>query len=213
MSKEAQHLYEFGPFRLETVERTLLRDGHPVSLPPKVFDTLLLLVQRSGHVVDKDELMQKLWPDTFVEESNLAQNVFTLRRVLGEAHDEHPYIETVPKRGYRFVADVKELEDESAYLIIEKLTRAHVVIEDEEADFVLPSGALPLDTLNRYPNNLPGQLTSLIGRKGELAEIESLLQQSDLRLLTLTGAGGSGKTRLGLQVAADMLEDFADGVF
>lgn len=131
MSKVAQHLYEFGPFRLETAERTLLRDGHPVSLPPKVFDTLLLLVQRRGHVVEKDELMQKLWPDTFVEESNLTQNVFTLRRVLGEAHDEHPYIETVPKRGYRFVADVQELLDEPADLIIEKHTRARVITEEE----------------------------------------------------------------------------------
>ena len=87
MSKEAQHLYEFGPFRLETVERTLLRDGQPVPLPPMVFDTLLLLVKKSGHVVEKNELMQKLWPDTFVEESNLTQNVFTLRRRMGAAYD------------------------------------------------------------------------------------------------------------------------------
>jgi len=193
MDKEAQHLYEFGPFRLRTAERTLLRDGHPVPLPPKVFDTLLILVQRSGRVVEKDDLMQKLWPDTFVEESNLTQNVFNLRRLLGEAHDEHPYIETVPKRGYRFIADVRELELEPADLII----------EEEGADFVLPSGV----------NKLPGQLTSLVGRKAELAEIGRLLQQSDLRLLTLTGAGGSGKTRLCLEVAADLFEDFADGVF
>ncbi len=212
MGKEAQRLYEFGPFRLETVERTLLRDGRPVSLPPKVFDTLLLLVQRSGRLVEKDELMQKLWPDTFVEESNLTQNVFTLRRVLGEANDAHPYIETVPKRGYRFVADVRELELEPADLIIEKRTRARI-ITDEAGTGALPSGTLPVDIINRCPNNLPGQLTPLIGRKAELAEIESLLQQSDLRLLTLTGAGGSGKTRLGLQVATDLLQDFTDGVF
>lgn len=193
MSNEAPQSYEFGPFRLETAERTLLRDGQHVSLAPKVFDTLLLLVQKSGHVVEKDELMQTVWPDTFVEDSNLTQNVFTLRRVLGEAHDERQYIETVPKRGYRFVADVRKLELEPTDLLI----------EEEEADFVLPSTV----------NNLPAQLTSLVGRKAELAEIGSLLRQSNLRMLTLTGAGGSGKTRLCLQVAADLLEDFADGVF
>ena len=192
MSKEAHHRYEFGSFRLETVERTLLRDGQPVPLPPKVFDTLLLLVQKSGRVVEKNELMQKLWPDTFVEESNLTQNVFTLRRVLGGAHDQHAYIETVPKRGYRFVADVRQVELEPADLT-----------NKEEIDSVLPG----------RPNNLAAQLTSLIGRKSELTEIERLLKQSDLRLLTLTGAGGSGKTRLGLQVAANLLAHFADGVF
>lgn len=161
MGKEPQHLYEFGPFRLETAERTLLRDGHPISLPPKVFDTLLLLVQRSGHVVEKDELMQKLWPDTFVEESNLTQNVFTLRRVLGEAHDEHPYIETLPKRGYRFVADVQELEDEPADLIIEKHTRARIITEeevdaaeDEKAGQVLEQKKLTAAGVNYKPARL-----------------------------------------------------------
>ncbi|MGH9969978.1 MAG: winged helix-turn-helix domain-containing protein, partial [Pyrinomonadaceae bacterium] len=185
MSKEAQPFYEFGPFRLETTERTLLRDGQPVPLPPKVFDTLLLLVQRSGHVVEKEELMQKLWPDTFVEESNLTQNVFTLRKVLGERHDEHAYIETVPKRGYRFAADVRELQDESTELIIEKHTRARIITEEEERDSAFAKEAGPRDAFDVRPNNLSEQLTPLIGRQRELVEIERLLRQSEVRLLTL----------------------------
>ena len=109
MSSEAQSIYEFGPFRLDVTEHRLLRDGRPVPLPPKVFETLLLLVQRSGHVVEKDEIMKVIWPDSFVEEANLTQYVFALRRALGEAESGEPYIETVPKHGYRFVADVREI--------------------------------------------------------------------------------------------------------
>src|SRR5215212_6664776 len=87
--------YEFGPFRLDPVERVLTRDGIPVPLAPKVTETLLVLVERGGHLVTKEELLAKVWPDTFVDESNLSQNVFRLRRVLGN----EGYIETVPRRG------------------------------------------------------------------------------------------------------------------
>lgn len=109
MLKQTKQLYEFGPFRLDVDERLLMRDGRMTPLPPKVFDTLLVLVENSGRVVSKDELMQSLWPDTFVEESNLTQNISQLRRALGDGASDAQYIETIPKRGYRFVAGVQSL--------------------------------------------------------------------------------------------------------
>src|ERR1041384_3318181 len=111
MMKQAKRLYEFGPYHVDVDERLLLKDGNVVPLSPKVFDILLAFVERSGRGLDKDELMQEVWPDTFVEEGNLARNVSTLRRVLGEGEDGHQYIETIPRRGYRFVAKVKALSD------------------------------------------------------------------------------------------------------
>ncbi len=108
MSQTVRHLYEFGPFRLDATERLLLRDEQHVPLTPKAFETLLVLVEHGGHVIDKDELMKKVWPNTFVEEVNLAKNVSSLRKILGHEHSEN-YIETIPKRGYRFVAGVREV--------------------------------------------------------------------------------------------------------
>src|SRR5262245_28533574 len=109
MLKRTKQLFEFGPFRLDADERLLMRDGRMTPLPPKVFDTLLVLVENSGRIVSKDELMQSLWPDTFVEESNLTQNISQLRRALGDGAGDAQYIETVPRRGYRFVAGVRPL--------------------------------------------------------------------------------------------------------
>src|SRR5215204_4098535 len=102
------HLYQFGPFCLDASERVLLRDGRLVPLPPKAFITLLALVLSKGHLVEKDTLMEMVWPDEFVEESNLAQHIFVLRKALGETVEHARYIETVPRRGYRFVAPVSE---------------------------------------------------------------------------------------------------------
>jgi DNA-binding winged helix-turn-helix (wHTH) protein/tetratricopeptide (TPR) repeat protein len=104
-------MYEFGPFRVDTRERQLLRGGKVVPLTPKVFDVLLVLVQHSGHILSKDELMKFVWPDTAVEEGNVARNVSTLRTALGERPREQQYIETIPWRGYRFVEGVKEVRD------------------------------------------------------------------------------------------------------
>ncbi len=117
MSQIVRHLYEFGPFRLDVTERLLLRDQRHIPLTPKAFETLLVLVEHGGHVIDKDELMKKVWPDTFVEEVNLAKNVSSLRKVLGSEQSEH-YIETIPKRGYRFVAGVREVWAEDAASIV-----------------------------------------------------------------------------------------------
>jgi len=110
METPAPQRYSFGPFVLDPAERVLLRDGQPVPLPPKALETLLALVEKRRHVIEKAELLQRVWPDTFVEEATLAQNIFTLRKALGNSPDGHEYIETVPKRGYRFVAPVRALE-------------------------------------------------------------------------------------------------------
>jgi adenylate cyclase len=102
------HIYEFDDFRIDPRARLLLRRGEPVPLTPRVFDTLLYLVQNHGKVLQKEELMTKIWPDAVVEENNLNQNVSTLRRVFGESRGENRYIVTVPGHGYRFAAHVVE---------------------------------------------------------------------------------------------------------
>jgi TolB-like protein/DNA-binding winged helix-turn-helix (wHTH) protein len=97
----------FGPYWIDRQQRLLFRDGHLVALEPKVFDTLLVLVEADGTLVSKDELLQKIWPGTFVEEGSVTRNVSTLRRILGKNADDQQYIATVPKRGYRLVATVR----------------------------------------------------------------------------------------------------------
>jgi len=101
-------VFDFGPFRMDAEEEVLLRDGHPIPLTHKAFETLRFLVLNRGRVLEKERLMSAIWPDSFVEEATLAQNIFTLRRILGEKPNQPIYIETVPRRGYRFVAHVIE---------------------------------------------------------------------------------------------------------
>src|SRR5580765_2089982 len=127
MTSQGQDLYEFGPFRLDVTERLLQRDGQAVPLAPKVFDTLLVLVRHNGHLVRKDKLLEEVWPDTFVEVVNLAVNVSTLRKVLGEMSPGQPYIETVSKQGYRFTAAVRESENHDDDPIIHQRLRARIV--------------------------------------------------------------------------------------
>src|SRR5262249_15800945 len=107
--KETKRLYEFGPFRLDTAERLLMRDNEVVSLTPKAYETLLTLVQSSGRVLEKETLMKCVWPDTFVEEGSLTQNISLVPRALGEGDQGQTYIETIPRRGYRFAARVREI--------------------------------------------------------------------------------------------------------
>ncbi len=132
MSNQPQHLYEFGPFQLDTEKRRVMRDGEIVSLTPKAFELLTVLVQRGGQVIEKDELMRQVWPETFVEEGNLSVHIFALRKALGENGDGQGYIETVPRQGYRFISSVQELKADGAALIVEKHTRSLVTIEEHE---------------------------------------------------------------------------------
>ncbi len=108
MNDERKHFYQFKSFRLDVGERQLLKDKFPVALTPKAFDVLAALVERSGRLVEKDELLRIVWADSFVEEANVARIVHTLRKTLGEDENGNKYIETVPTRGYRFIAEVRE---------------------------------------------------------------------------------------------------------
>src|SRR6202051_846201 len=109
MGTSVNHLYEFGAFQLEPPERLLLCDAQSVPMPPKAFDLLVVLVERSGHLVEKDELLKAVWHGSFVEEGNLSVTISVLRKALNDDRGMHKYIETVSKRGYRFVADVKRV--------------------------------------------------------------------------------------------------------
>src|SRR5579862_3221730 len=102
--------YQFGPYRIDSNERLLYRGDELVLLPPKVAGTLLVLVQNAGRMVDKSDLMKAVWPDTFVEEGALTRNISLLRKALGDTGEEPTFIETIPRRGYRFLADVRTVE-------------------------------------------------------------------------------------------------------
>src|SRR5882724_7588121 len=108
MAQKTGHLYKFGPFLLDTAQQALSRSGAPVSLTPKTYDLLLVLVESHGRLLSKDELMRALWPNSFVEESNLTQQISMLRRVLGESAGEDRYIVTISGRGYRFAPAVDD---------------------------------------------------------------------------------------------------------
>lgn len=123
-------IYEFGPFRVDPVERLLTREGTVVPIPAKVFDTLLLFVRNSGRLLEKEALLKSIWPRTFVDEVNLAQCVSILRKALGERANSSTYIETVPKRGYRFVSPVTEIHEIDPGSTPQELTAAAVVSGD-----------------------------------------------------------------------------------
>ena len=109
MTKQSYQVYEFGPFRLDPVDRLVTKDRAPVPLPPRAFDALLFLIRRGGHLVTKRELMAALWPNSFVEEANLTVAVSVLRKALGDDDKKRKYIETVSKAGYKFVGEVREM--------------------------------------------------------------------------------------------------------
>jgi len=160
LSRAPKRFYLFGIFRIDVTERVLLGENGSVPLTPKAFDTLFALVQNSGRVLSTEELMTQVWPDSFVEENNLAQNISTLRKVLGA--DGGKFIETVPKRGYRFVADVHETFDEDADVVLRERTRTRIVVE-EEADNGTTPGAQPatIDLTASVVRHEPAQRSEL----------------------------------------------------
>jgi TolB-like protein/DNA-binding winged helix-turn-helix (wHTH) protein/Tfp pilus assembly protein PilF len=112
MSQQKKHFYDFGPFRLDVLKRRLLRDREVIRLTPKAFDLLLVLVEESGRTIEKDDLLDRVWPGTAVEENNLNQNITALRKSLGDSRQDSQYIATIPGIGYRFVADVRKVDEE-----------------------------------------------------------------------------------------------------
>ena len=123
-------LYEFGPFRLDASQKVLLKDGRPVELMPKTFDTLLVLVENAGRVVDKETFMRQVWPDAVVEEGGITSQISILRKLLGP---EARLIETVPKRGYRFAGDVRHTAPGDASLVVQEThTFSRITVEEEE---------------------------------------------------------------------------------
>ena len=126
MSNAVIYFYEFGPFQIDRAERVLLRNDQPLILTPKAFDLLLTLVEHSGHIIEKEKLMSAVWPETVVEESNLTHHISVLRKILGEHSGERPYIETIPRRGYRFVSDVKESNGANVAPVISPLSVASI---------------------------------------------------------------------------------------
>lgn len=138
MLNKARQLYEFGPFQIDPDHRQLLRENQPIPLQPKAFDILLALVENSGNVVLKDDLMKRVWPDTFVEEANLSQHIFVLRKALGDTVDDKRYIVTVPGRGYQLAQAVRAItadgekgsaESKDDEIVVASRSLATVVIE------------------------------------------------------------------------------------
>ncbi|MGH8301465.1 MAG: ATP-binding protein [Steroidobacteraceae bacterium] len=178
---------EFGRFRLFTRQRELRLGEATVALGSRAFDVLLILVEAEGELVTKEELLARVWPGAVVEESNIQVQVSALRKALGE---DRNLILTVPLRGYRFTGAVRALDAEGRALGQES--------KEPEAP-------------RQVPTNLPSPVSDFIGRETELRELRELLRHS--RLVTLVGTGGIGKTRLGLEAARAMLEEFPDGVW
>ena len=144
MATEPRIVYEFGPFRMDPDKQILLRENDPVPVTPKAFETLLVLVRRSRDVVSKEELLKEVWPNSFVEESNLSQNIFLLRKALGDTAENRQYIVTLPGRGYRFAAPVRTVTEQGEALVAQARTRTQIVIEENEAETDQALKALPI---------------------------------------------------------------------
>jgi eukaryotic-like serine/threonine-protein kinase len=148
--KSGKRFYEFGAFFVDASERVVIRNGSFVPVTPKAFDTLMVLLERPASIVEKEELMRRVWPDTAVEENNLTQNISALRKALGVGTDGRGYIETVPRRGYRFMVPVRQGGDEISEVIVRERTKSTVIVEEESE--TQGSGLIGLS---------PGQLATL----------------------------------------------------
>ena len=177
--------FSFAPFRLLPERRLLLDGDKPVRLGSRALDILVCLVEHAGRVVSKEDLISKVWPNVFVEESNLKIQVSALRRVLGDGHDGRRFIVAVTGRGYEFVAPVRLAEE--------------------------VRGPLPQPTAAPEKHNLPVVLTRMIGRSEAVAAIAARMRRE--RLVTIVGPGGIGKTTLALAVSETVIADYSDGVW
>lgn len=209
MADHSPRVYEFGDFRLDLGKRLLLhRDGAPVPLAAKAFETLSYLVEHAGTVLGKDELMRAVWPDTAVEENNLNQNISLLRRLLGEARGEHRYIATVPSRGYQFVADIRRAAEPVAPR--ESITEASIVVlpfvnvsADPEYDFFADGLADELIVaLSKLERVRVVARTSAFSLKGTNRDIRQIADKLGVNLV-LEGSVRKSGTRL--RVTADLV--------
>lgn len=181
----AAQSYAFGPFRLVPERQVLLRDGQPVRIGGRALDILTLLVEKAGETVDKRELIGRVWPNLFVEESNLKVNMNALRRALGEGMGSPQYIATVIGRGYRFVGSVETLQ--------------------------LPDWATAPGAMLPAKHNLPTATNRIIGRQSAIEAIG--LELRETRLVSIVGPGGIGKTTVALAVAEQNLGVPRDGIW
>jgi predicted ATPase/DNA-binding winged helix-turn-helix (wHTH) protein len=183
-------ILKFGRFQVLPHRREFLAEGVPVPLGSRAFDVLMVVIEAGGELVTKDEILSRVWPGVVVEEHNLQFHISALRKVLGE---DRGFIKTISGRGYRFVADIITAASEQGALA-NRSTHLPPPLPDPES-----------------LTNLPASTSDLIGREIELSKASALLTAH--RLITLVGAGGIGKTRLGLEVARHFLPRFADGVW
>ena len=189
-------VYELGPFRLDTHARVLMHDGDATALGARGVAVLAALVSRAGEYVEKSAIVEAAWPGVVVEDANLAVQISAIRRVLGREPHANGWIETLTRRGYRFTGPVIRCSDESvpASTLIGRLATQQA-----------PRPA------TEHPNNVPARVSSFVGRTRETDEVKRLLVCN--RLVTLLGIGGVGKTRVALQVAAELVEQYPDGVW
>src|ERR1700693_3790304 len=178
----------FGRFRVSPHRRELFADGRPIRLGERTFDVLMALIEARAAVVGKDALMARVWPDRIVEENNLQSQIVALRKAFGPDRD---LIQTVSGRGYQFTGEIG--------------------VPPASANKRAGASAVGMEPKSADPKtNLPEPVSELIGRDEEISEIVNLV--AGHRLVTLTGAGGIGKTRLALSLARELLPHFADGV-
>jgi predicted ATPase/DNA-binding winged helix-turn-helix (wHTH) protein len=190
--------YRFGEFTLDVGRGFVLKGGEEIKLRPKVYETLKYMVEHPGRLIGKQELIQAVWPDAFVTDDSLVQCTVELRRALDDHAQE--FVKTVPRRGYIFTARV-----------------IHAPTKDERfpeagSSVMLDSSGPPLPKAARKHIDLPKPRTSLVGREQQMAEAAELLLRPNVRLLSLTGAGGAGKTRLAVAVAESIANHFPTGV-
>ncbi len=190
--------YQFGEFTLDIARGCLLRDGAEIKLRPKVYETLRYLVEHPGQLIGKQELMQAVWPNAFVTDDSLVQCTLELRRALNDGRQQ--LLKTVPRRGYLFTASVRQ---QPATSELSAITDRSDLFEGSE---------LAAEKVTRKRHDLPVPRTSFVGREQPVTEAIQLLLRPDIRLLSLTGPGGAGKTRLAIAIGGAIADRFTAGV-